>query len=105
MTPQDPRALARIRWRAYLAEISPHAEPSEPVRFTRPELAEYLRHAWPELDRNRARLMFDFEGRAKGIVQDLAGQSPTGFWLADQVDEAAAAELERELGGLQTALF
>lgn len=101
----DPRALARIRWRAYLAEIAPHAEPAEPIRFTRPELAEYLRHAWPELPTNRARLMFDFEGKAKEIITDLAGQSPTGYWLADQVDDEAAAELERELGGLQTALF
>jgi hypothetical protein len=96
---------ARIRWRHYQAHDLGIRNPTEPVRLDRRELAEYLREAWPEIDQRRARLAFEFEGHAQEIVADLAGQSPTGYFLADQVDEWCEAELERTLGGTQLSLI
>jgi hypothetical protein len=102
-----PTALARIRWRAYLADLAPHAEPTEPERLDRSELHEYLDIAWPELglDRRKARLVFEYQGTARETESDLAGERHTGYWLAEAVDRWAEAELERQLGGVQTALF
>src|SRR5690606_12988928 len=96
---------ARQRWHAYQSHDLGIAHPTEPHRFTRSELSEYLREAWPDIDPRRARLAFDFEGTAREIVADLAGESPTGYWLADLVDQWAESELKKTLGGSQLSLI
>lgn len=101
----EATAEARARWHAYQAHDLGIAQPTEPHRFTRAELAEYLREAWPEIDTRRARLAFDFDGTAREIIQDLAGESPTGYWLADLIDQWAEAELQKTLGGSQLSLI
>jgi len=100
-----PTAEARARWTAYQAHDLGIRNPTEPHRFTRSELSEYLREAWPDIDTRRARLAFDFDGTAREIVADLAGESPTGYWLADLVDDWCEAELQKTLGGSQLSLI
>lgn len=104
-TGADPRAEARARWRAYQTTDLGIRNPTEPHRLNRSELAEYLREAWPDIDTRRARLAFEHQGTAQEIQADLAGQSPTGYWLADQVDDWCEAELARTLGGSQLSLI
>lgn len=101
-----PTAEARARWRAYQSHDLGIRNPAEPHRLTRTELAEYLREAWPDIDTRRARLALDFEGQGRETEIDLTGEAtPTGYFLADLVDQWAEAELQKTFGGSQLSLI
>lgn len=102
----EATAEARARWHQYQAHDLGIRNPTEPIRFTRSELSEYLREAWPDIDPRRARLAFDFEGHGRETEIDLTGEAaPTGYFLADLVDDWAEAELQKTLGGSQLSLI